>query len=99
MGTQIIFCCDHINCDASFHLDSTSEDPGTLVPLNLGPVVHFLTDDPPRGPGWEFALDKMGDLLIVRKLFCPEHGDDIKLMPEYMPDAVAVKHARREKVK
>jgi len=118
MGTQVVFHCDHEGCDATYTLDSAYEhvcegeghkcdDSRTSnVPLDLSPVVRFLTDDPARsGRGWEFAINRMPPtpnarpgvpgLLLFHKCFCPKHGDDLQAMPQYKPDAVAKKHARR----
>jgi len=106
MSARVVFSCDHPGCIVAFTMDSAHEHkPGcgadgcgaeANVPLDLHPVVRFLTDDPSRGgKGWEFALDKMGALLLVHKCFCPAHGEDIKALPNYKPDTVAKQHARR----
>ena len=107
MGAQVVFRCDHEGCEVTFTLDSEGEHEcgksDRDVPLDLSPVVRFLTDDPKRGgKGWEFALVRlpptprgMPALMLVKKCFCSEHGDDLKTMPEYKPDAAAQRHARR----
>jgi hypothetical protein len=109
VSAKVVFRCDHDGCDVTFALDTVHHhcnDPTCKVvdsvPVDLAPVIRFLTDDPARGgKGWEFALDQTSvrpgvpDLLLVRKCFCPKHGDDIKAMPKYKPDGVAKQHARR----
>ena len=99
MGARVVFRCDHEGCDVTYALDSAESAPlaEANVPLDLSPVVRFLTDDPARGGrGWEFALNQVSPLtLLVHKCFCPEHGVDLKAMPEYKPDAAAKQHARR----
>ena len=88
MSARVVFTCDHIGCCATFTLDSAHEHkPGCgvdecgaepNVPLNLAPVVTFLTDDPERGgKGWDFALNKTPKgILLFYKSFCPAHGED-----------------------
>ena len=104
MSAKIIFSCDHFGCSATYTLDSGQHEctgehtcGGDSVPLDLAHVVRFLTDDPERGgKKWEIALNQLPDgLLLVHKLFCPEHGADIQTMPGYKPDAMAKKHKRR----
>lgn len=116
MGARVAFHCDHEGCDVAFTMDSAHEHaPGcgadgcgaeVNVPIDLDPVVRFLTDEPVRGgKGWSFAINRLpvppharpgvSGLLIVDKCFCPKHADDIKTIPQYKPDAVARQHARR----
>jgi hypothetical protein len=100
MGIQVTFHCDHEGCMAFYAVD-----PPDRVPIDLSPVVRYLTDDPVRGGrGWEIAVGRMPPpvdavnripLLLVHKCFCPVHGDDLQAMPEYLPDTVAKQHARR----
>ena len=51
MGARVVFRCDHEGCDVTYALDSAESAPlaEANVPLDLSPVVRFLTDDPARG--------------------------------------------------
>jgi len=104
MSAKITFTCDHENCTAEFTSDTASthqcgacpEEHPQEVPIDLSPILRFLTD--PRAPdgGWEFALDKLPDgLLLFVKCFCPAHRDDIKQLGEYMPDKLAQKRQKK----
>jgi hypothetical protein len=102
MSIKVVFACDHDGCKTVFTLDTAAlHDSGDhVVPIDLAPVVRFLTDDPSRGGrGWEFAVNKktspQGSILLFHKCFCPEHAGDLKTLPEYKPDTLAQKHARR----
>jgi hypothetical protein len=110
MGIRVTFACDHEGCDQFYLLDSKAtehlcDDCGgetgrNNVPADLRPVIAYLTDDQANGGAeWEVCLQVhrtpgRPDLMLVRHCFCPKHGDDVKTMPEYQPDARAKRHAR-----
>ena len=92
MGVRVFFVCNHEGCERFYTLDSalphTCDDPrcqGAIlgdqpVPLDLRPLVHFLTDHgEDGGGGWEILLfEAPGSSFLFEKVFCPEHGADIK---------------------
>lgn len=105
MSAKITFTCDHEGCTVEFISDTAAthqcgtcpEEHPQEVPVDLSPVLRFLTDQDAPGGGWEFALDKMPDgLLLFAKCFCPEHRGDIKQMGEYVPDKLARKRQRKQ---
>jgi len=104
MSAKITFTCDHENCTVAFTSDTAAthqcgacpEEHPQEVPVDLSPILRFLTDQRTANGGWEFALDKMPDgLLLFVKCFCPEHRDDIKSMVHYEPDKLARKRQQK----